>query len=222
MQLLLGPRLGIESKWCWSRICYYYCYYFLSGMKSTSVVAGELFQHSLCKIRVWQGVRIDGSVVETEQTWINKGQNCQQEECPMTCEDLLLNSIWEAKSSSRPELKAPKQARNFLKIVSEIKTYSKIILKHSSPYRLSVTFNAPKHLRSQRDQRYYREGKCSCEPVLVEESTRLPVWGDVLAFPQHQLCLFSFFTTNDVSQQVVEAKWFPHVTTGWKELCSLP
>lgn len=133
MQLLLGPCLGIESEWCWPRICYYYCFYFLSGMKSTGMVACELFQHSLCKIRVWQGVRTDGSVVDTEQTWINKGQNCQQEECPVACEDLLLNSIWEAKSSSRPEPKAPKQARDFLKIVSEINTCSKLILKHSSP-----------------------------------------------------------------------------------------
>lgn len=196
MQLLLGLRLGIESKWCWSRICYYYCYYFLSGMKSTSVVAWELFQHSLCKIRVWQGVRIDRSVVETEQTWINKGQNCQQEDCPVTCEDLLLNSIWEAKSSSRPEPKAPKQARYFLKIVFEINTYSNFKTVFPISSLCNLQYSKAPQIPEWPEVLQWR--KVLLWAVLVEESTCLPVRGDVLAFPQHQLCLFSFFTTNDV------------------------
>lgn len=58
------------------------------------------------------------SVWEIEQTWINKGQNCQQEECLVACEDLHLNSIWKAKSSSRTEPKAPGQPRDFLRIIS--------------------------------------------------------------------------------------------------------
>lgn len=131
MQLQFSLCLNIESKWGWLWIYYYY--YFLSGIKSTSVMACELFQHSLCKIRVWQGVSIDRSVVEIEQTWINKGQNCQQEECPVACEDLLLNSVWKAKSDSRTEPKVPRQARNFLRIFSKVNTYSKMILKYLPP-----------------------------------------------------------------------------------------
>lgn len=42
----------------------------------------------------------------------------------MACEDLLLNSIRKAKSGSRAEPKAPKQARNFLRIFT-INTYLK-------------------------------------------------------------------------------------------------
>lgn len=111
-------------------------------------MACELFQHSLCKIRVRQGVSIDRSVVEIEQTWINKGQNCQQEECPVACEDLLLNSIWKAKSDSRTEPKAPRQARNFLRTFSKVNTYSKMIFKCLpflfSVFKCSKTSQVPK------------------------------------------------------------------------------
>ena len=125
MQLQFGLCLNLESQWGWSWIYYhhhhhhhhhyyyYYYYYFLSGIMSTRVMACELFQHSLCRISVtrcqhWQISSGD------EQTCINKGQNCQQEECPVACEDLLPNSIWKAKSSSRTEPKTPGQARDFL------------------------------------------------------------------------------------------------------------
>lgn len=47
-----------------------------------SVMPCELFQNVPCKIVVWQGVSFDRSVVKIAQTWINKGQNRQQEELP--------------------------------------------------------------------------------------------------------------------------------------------
>lgn len=143
MQLQFSLCLNIERAWSFSWIFYYY--YFLSGIKSTSVMAYELFQHSLCKIRVWQGVSIDRSAVEIEQTWINKGQNCQQEECLVACGDLLLNSIWKAKSDSGTEPKAPGQARNFLRIIFKINSYSTHFL-NVLHFFSSLSLNAQKLL----------------------------------------------------------------------------
>lgn len=164
MQLQFSLCLNIERQWGWS--CFYY-YYFLCGIKSTSVMACELFQHSLCKIRVWQGVSIDRSVVEIEQTWINKGQNCQQEECPVACEDLLLNSIRKARSCPRAEPKAPEQTSNFLRIFT-IDTYLKKKLTFLTHHFFSLSLNAQKHIRFQSDLSCWSEGNGSFKSVLAE------------------------------------------------------
>lgn len=59
---------------------------------------------------VWQGVQSDRSVVEIEQTWINKGQVCHQEESPVACENLPLNKNWEGESGSKADLEVSGQA----------------------------------------------------------------------------------------------------------------
>lgn len=211
MQLQFSLCLNIERQWGWS--CFYY-YYFLCGIKSTSVMACELFQHSLCKIRVWQGVSIDRSVVEIEQTWINKGQNCQQEECPVACEDLLLNSIRKARSCPRAEPKAPEQTSNFLRIFT-IDTYLKKKINFSHPpflfsiLKCSETYQVPKwpKLLKWRKWQFQVCPRRTWPPMCTCKGITGPC-----IFPSSTLSLyFSFLAACDVSQQFVEAKCFSSV-----------
>lgn len=67
---------------------------------------------------VWQGVQSDRSVgVEIDQTWINKGQDCHQEESPVACEDLPLNKSWEGESGSKADSEIPGEAGAFPRVL---------------------------------------------------------------------------------------------------------
>lgn len=67
---------------------------------------------------VWQGVYSDRSVVETEQPWINKGQDCHQPVCPVVVEDLPLDKSWEGKELPKQAPQhLPGQAGDFLRVL---------------------------------------------------------------------------------------------------------